>query len=85
MPAAGSRRLTACCENLVSGDAYLLGDVLKAMSGATVEITNTDAEGRLTLGDALHYAQEKIQPDELFDFDRLMVVGHVEAVGDERE
>ncbi len=63
--------VTACCENLVSGNAYLLGDVLKAMDGTTVEITNTDAEGRLTLGDAITYAQEKTSPDELFDFATL--------------
>lgn len=63
--------ITACCENLVSGNAYLLGDVLKAMDGTTVEITNTDAEGRLTLGDALTYAQRKTKPDELFDFATL--------------
>jgi len=63
--------ITACCENLVSGDAYLLGDVLKAMDGTTVEITNTDAEGRLTLGDALTYAQRNTKPDELFDFATL--------------
>jgi leucyl aminopeptidase len=63
--------ITACCENLVSGNAYLLGDVLTAMDGTTVEITNTDAEGRLTLGDALTYAQQKTEPDELFDFATL--------------
>lgn len=63
--------ITACCENLVSGNAYLLGDVLKAMDGTTVEINNTDAEGRLTLGDALTYAQQKTSPDEIFDFATL--------------
>ncbi|MCP4445889.1 MAG: leucyl aminopeptidase [Myxococcales bacterium] len=63
--------ITACCENLVSGNALLLGDVLNAMDGTTVEVTNTDAEGRLTLGDALTYAQEKTSPDELFDFATL--------------
>jgi leucyl aminopeptidase len=63
--------LAACCENLVSGRAYKLGDVLKSMDGTTVEINNTDAEGRLTLGDALTYARSKIQPDELFDFATL--------------
>ncbi len=63
--------LAACCENLVSGDAYKLGDVLTSMDGTTVEINNTDAEGRLTLGDALTYAQTKIEPDQLFDFATL--------------
>ena len=63
--------VAACCENLVSGRAYKLGDVLVSMDGTTVEINNTDAEGRLTLGDAITYARAKIQPDELFDFATL--------------
>jgi leucyl aminopeptidase len=63
--------VTALCENLVSGRAYKLGDVLKSMDGTTVEINNTDAEGRLTLGDALTYARTKIDPDEMFDFATL--------------
>jgi leucyl aminopeptidase len=63
--------VAACCENLVSGRAYKLGDVLKSMDGTTVEINNTDAEGRLTLGDAITYARTKIQPDEIFDFATL--------------
>jgi leucyl aminopeptidase len=63
--------ICAACENLVSGRAYKLGDVLKSMDGTTVEINNTDAEGRLTLGDAITYARTKIQPDELYDFATL--------------
>src|SRR5215218_5482996 len=63
--------VTALCENLVSGRAYKLGDVLKSMDGTTVEINNTDAEGRLTLGDAITYARQKIEPDEMFDFATL--------------
>jgi leucyl aminopeptidase len=63
--------VTALCENLVSGRAYKLGDVLKSMDGQTVEINNTDAEGRLTLGDAITYARQKIDPDEMFDFATL--------------
>src|SRR4051812_1615798 len=63
--------VAACCENLVSGRAYKLGDVLISMDGTTVEINNTDAEGRLTLGDAMTYARTKIQPDEMFDFATL--------------
>jgi leucyl aminopeptidase len=63
--------VAACCENLVSGRAYKLGDVLTSMDGTTVEINNTDAEGRLTLGDAITYARTKIQPDEIFDFATL--------------
>jgi leucyl aminopeptidase len=46
------------CENMPDGRAYKLGDVLRARNGKTVEITNTDAEGRLVLGDVLTYAAE---------------------------
>ena len=63
--------IAACCENLVSGRAYKLGDVLRSMDGTTVEINNTDAEGRLTLGDAITYARAKVAPDEMFDFATL--------------
>ncbi len=63
--------ITALCENLVNGRAYKLGDVITAMDGTTVEINNTDAEGRLTLGDALTYVQTKVKPDEIFDFATL--------------
>jgi leucyl aminopeptidase len=63
--------VAACCENLVSGRAYKLGDVLTSMDGTTVEINNTDAEGRLTLGDAITYVRTKVQPDEMFDFATL--------------
>jgi len=63
--------IAACCENLVSGRAYKLGDVLASMDGTTVEINNTDAEGRLTLGDAITYARTKVEPDEMFDFATL--------------
>ncbi len=63
--------LAACTENMPSGKAYKLGDVLKSMAGKTVEINNTDAEGRLTLGDAITYAKQEVKPDEIFDFATL--------------
>ena len=63
--------IAACTENMPSGKSYKLGDVLKSMSGKTVEINNTDAEGRLTLGDAITYALAEIKPDEVFDFATL--------------
>ncbi|HSC70951.1 MAG TPA: leucyl aminopeptidase, partial [Candidatus Methylomirabilis sp.] len=44
-------------ENLPSGSAMKPGDILRAMSGKTIEVINTDAEGRLVLADALHYAR----------------------------
>jgi leucyl aminopeptidase len=63
--------IAACTENMPSGKSYKLGDVLHSMAGKTVEINNTDAEGRLTLGDAIQYALKECQPDELFDFATL--------------
>lgn len=45
-------------ENMPSGRAYKPGDVLRAMSGKTIEVINTDAEGRLVLADGLHYAKQ---------------------------
>lgn len=57
-------------ENLVSGDAYKPGDVLRSRSGKTVEVLNTDAEGRLVLADLLHYACE-LRPDHLVDLATL--------------
>jgi leucyl aminopeptidase len=63
--------IAACTENMPSGKSYKLGDVLKSMNGKTVEINNTDAEGRLTLGDAITYVKEEAKPDEIFDFATL--------------
>lgn len=48
--------ICAFAENMPDGDAYKLGDVVKTASGKTVEVLNTDAEGRIVLADALHYA-----------------------------
>jgi len=63
--------LIAATENMPSGAAVRPGDVLRAMNGITVEIGNTDAEGRLTLADAMCYAAEKVQPDEMVDMATL--------------
>ena len=57
-------------ENLVSGDAFKLGDVLTARSGKTIEIHNTDAEGRLVLADCLDVALEE-KPAQIIDFATL--------------
>jgi leucyl aminopeptidase len=51
--------VVAAAENLVSGDAFRPGDILRAANGKTIEITNTDAEGRLVLADALWYARRE--------------------------
>jgi leucyl aminopeptidase len=69
--------IAACCENLVSGRAYKLGDVLRSMDGTTVEINNTDAEGRLTLGDAITYVRTKVQPDQMIDLATLTGACHI--------
>ena len=58
-------------ENMIGGNAYKPDDILKAKNGKTIEIRNTDAEGRLVLADCLCYAQEKVTPDYLFDFATL--------------
>ncbi|GAA2727021.1 leucyl aminopeptidase family protein [Cellulomonas aerilata] len=54
-------------ENHVGAESYRPGDVLTLRGGRTVEIANTDAEGRLVLGDALAYAHEELDPDVLID------------------
>ncbi len=58
-------------ENMIGGDAYKPDDVLVTRSGKTVEVRNTDAEGRLVLCDVLDYAQEKVNADYMFDFATL--------------
>ena len=62
--------VVAATENAVGGGAYRPGDILTAMNGKTIEITNTDAEGRLVLADALHYARE-LGATHLVDFATL--------------
>ncbi len=54
--------LIGCVENMPSGNAVRPGDIVTSMSGQTIEIINTDAEGRLVLADVLWYAQEKFKP-----------------------
>jgi leucyl aminopeptidase len=57
-------------ENVIGGSALRPGDILRSASGKTIEIINTDAEGRLVLADALHYAQ-RFKPDFLIDLATL--------------
>ena len=57
-------------ENSVSGNSYKPGDIIRAYSGKTIEVKDTDAEGRIILADALHYASEQ-KPDEILDFATL--------------
>ncbi len=62
--------IIAACENMPSGNAYKPGDILTARNGKTIEVDNTDAEGRLTLADALCYASE-LGVDEVVDIATL--------------
>lgn len=62
--------IIAACENMPSGSSYKPGDILTAMNGKTIEVDNTDAEGRLTLADALCYAC-KLGVDEIIDIATL--------------
>jgi leucyl aminopeptidase len=63
--------LVAATENMPSGSAIRPGDILRAMNGTTIEIGNTDAEGRLTLADAICYAAQKVGADEIVDLATL--------------
>lgn len=63
--------VVAACENKISHDAYLPGDIIGSMSGKTIEIANTDAEGRLTLADALTYAVRREKCAALVDIATL--------------
>ena len=68
-------------ENMPDGNAQRPGDVVTSMSGQTIEVINTDAEGRLVLCDALHWTQETFKPSRIVDFATLtgamiIAVGH---------
>lgn len=62
--------IVGATENMVDGNAYKPGDILKALNGVMVEIINTDAEGRLVLADGLSYAQ-RFEPDAIIDLATL--------------
>lgn len=62
--------LIAACENMPSGKSYKPGDILTARNGKTIEVDNTDAEGRLTLADVLCYACD-LEVDEVIDIATL--------------
>ena len=59
--------LLGLTENMTGSDAYKPGDILDTYAGKTVEVGNTDAEGRLVLSDLLAYAAKKIKPDTMVD------------------
>src|SRR5262249_58561533 len=58
-------------ENMVSGNAQRPGDIVTSMSGQTVEVLNTDAEGRLVLADVMWYAQDRFKPRLMIDLATL--------------
>ncbi|MCL4107560.1 UNVERIFIED_CONTAM: hypothetical protein GTU68_022021 [Idotea baltica] len=76
--------LVGLVENMPDGKATRPGDVIRTMKGDTVEITNTDAEGRLVLADLLWYAQEKFKPKGMINLATLtgaiiIALGHEKA------
>jgi leucyl aminopeptidase len=73
--------IVAAAENLVSSDAYKPSDIITAYNGKTVEITNTDAEGRLVLADAISYGIDHYKPQAVIDLATLTGACMV-AVGD---
>lgn len=73
--------VVAACENLISGNAYKPGDIINSMGKKTIEILNTDAEGRLTLIDAVYYAINKEKANKVVDIATLTGAAVV-ALGD---
>lgn len=69
-PAIEVHGIFAACENMPSGKALRPGDILHSLAGKTIEVTNTDAEGRLTLADALTLAV-RLKPDAIVDLATL--------------
>ncbi len=75
--------LVAAAENMPSGSAYRPGDVFTAYGGRTVEVLNTDAEGRLVLADAIAYADAMLEPDLIVDVATLTGAARI-ALGSSR-
>ena len=76
--------LVGLVENMLSGRAQRPGDVVRTASGQTVEVLNTDAEGRLVLADVLWYAQDRFKPRAVIDLATLtgaiiVALGHEHA------
>ena len=69
-------------ENMPDGASYKPGDVIKSLSGKTVEVLDTDAEGRLVLADCISYAVKKVKPEFMIDFATL-TGAIIVALGDE--
>jgi leucyl aminopeptidase len=73
--------LVAAAENMPSGSAYRPGDVISHYGGRSVEVLNTDAEGRLVLADALAYAAGSLAPDQIIDIATLTGAARVALGG----
>jgi leucyl aminopeptidase len=73
--------LMPCAENMINGDAYRPDDIIEMYNGVSVEVTNTDAEGRMILADGLAYGCEKYEPTAIVDIATL-TGGVVVALGD---
>ncbi|MEP9371134.1 leucyl aminopeptidase [Mesorhizobium sp. KR1-2] len=63
--------IIGCVENMVDGNAQRPGDIVTSMSGQTIEVLNTDAEGRLVLADALWYCNDRFEPKFMVDLATL--------------
>lgn len=63
--------VVAACENMIAGNSYKPGDIINSMGGKTIFIGNTDAEGRLTLIDAMHYIVTKEKVNKVLDIATL--------------
>lgn len=61
----------ALCENLVSGSAYKNGDIISSLKGLTIEVNNTDAEGRVSMADSLYYAASKFNTTKIVEMSTL--------------
>ena len=71
-----------CAENVPSGSSYRPGDVVRSFNGKTIEVLNTDAEGRVVLSDGLGYVVKQYRPDEVIDLATL-TGAQVTALGDD--
>lgn len=76
--------VAALCENMIDAHAYRVGDVLTTYSGKTIEVLNTDAEGRIVLSDALAYTAKDLKPDTIIEYSTLTgamisALGHLGA------
>src|SRR5690554_5971655 len=61
----------ALTENLINGEAFKNGDVISSMKGTTIEVINTDAEGRVTMADAIYYAATKLKSESIVELSTL--------------